>query len=118
MRCSFDGVIGAGSAPERKTSSSWRASASCLSASPEPIVMLAWPPAIFDRMRGACCTVSSRMMAKRFCTFEPVISSKRVAPDSVNCSETYQPPVARVPWSGVACASRTWSPVTSVFENR
>ena len=54
MRCSFDGEIGAGSAPERSTSSSLRASSSCDSVSPEPSVICACPPAILrlDDGRG------------------------------------------------------------------
>jgi hypothetical protein len=97
MRCSFDGVIGAGSAPERSTSSSLRESSSCLVGSLDPIVIVAWPPEIFARMRGALSTLSSRMIANRFCTFSPVICSNRVAPDSVNDSATSQPPVDRWP---------------------
>ncbi|GAF92686.1 unnamed protein product, partial [marine sediment metagenome] len=53
MSDSFDGVIGAGSAPERSTISSFSAFFSWVSGSPAPIVMLARPPPIFDLMTGA-----------------------------------------------------------------
>ncbi len=93
IRCSFEGVIGAGRAPERSTSSSLRDSSSCFCGSLAPIVMVARPPPIFARMRGALSTVSSRMIAKRFCTLSPVICSKREEPDSVKLMATCQPPV-------------------------
>ena len=84
MSDSLLGVIGAGSAPERRTSSSFRASWSCFSGSPAPIVMLARPPPIFVLMTGAESMTSSRMMAKRRPTFAPVTSSKRSAPAGLN----------------------------------
>ena len=97
MRCSFEGLMGAGSAPERSTSSSLRLSSSCFCGSLAPMVMVARPPPIFDRMRGALSTLSSRTLAKRFWMLSPVICSKRVEPLSVKARATCQPPWAR--WS-------------------
>src|SRR3984957_6667608 len=80
MSDSLLGEMGAGSAPERSTSSSCLASCSCFSWSPAPIVMVALPPPIFVLMTGAESTMSSRMIAKRRLTFAPVTSSKRSDP--------------------------------------
>ena len=115
MRCSFEGEIGAGSAPERSTSSSLRESSSWTWGSAAPMVMSAWPPGMRVWMTGALSTRLSRMMAKRRLMFAPVMRSKMLPPCAVNVSATCQPPSAAADWSGCAAASRIMSPVISAW---
>jgi len=88
MLDSFEGLIGAGSAPERRSDSSVLARARTISGSPPPIVIEARPPEILLRMTGAELISSSKMIAKRLWTFAPVTSSKRSAPFWLNVMAT------------------------------